>query len=136
MWQELRVSRETIEDAEEALEDADLDHDGTIADPKAGKTMRQAVTQIIVADVSMSLDNVLAVAGAAQHHFWALVFGLGLSVVLMGVASSFVARLLQKYHWIAWLGFLIILYVAIKMVYNGADELMAHALPAIPLLKH
>ncbi len=135
MWQELRVSAAEKQEAEEALADFDVDQDGTIADGKPGKTLRQAIIQIIIADVSMSLDNVLAVAGAAQHHFWALTFGLALSVVLMGLASSLVARALAKYHWIAWLGFLIILYVAIKMIYNGADELTAFALPMIPLLK-
>lgn len=135
MWQELRTTRQEMDDAEEALEDADLNSDGKVSKAPGGKTLRQAITQIIIADVSMSLDNVLAVAGAAKDHFWALTFGLGLSVVLMGVASTFVARLLNRFHWIAWLGFLIILYVAIKMVYTGADELLGMTLPAIPLLK-
>jgi YjbE family integral membrane protein len=99
------------------------------------KTLRQAVTQIIVADVSMSLDNVLAVAGAAKHNITALVFGLVLSVVLMGVAASLVARILDRYRWIAWIGLLIIVYVAVTMLYEGADQLMGHTLPNIPLLK-
>ena len=64
--------------------------------PGARKTLGQAVMQIVIADVSMSLDNVLAVAGAAQRHFEALVFGLALSVVLMGVASSLIAKLLNR----------------------------------------
>jgi predicted tellurium resistance membrane protein TerC len=84
----------------------------------------------------MSLDNVLAVAGAAKDHFWALIFGLGLSVVLMGVASAFIAKLLNRHKWIAWVGFVIILYVAVRMIYEGADEVLGHTLPAIPLLKN
>ncbi|MET3897910.1 YjbE family integral membrane protein [Devosia sp. UYZn731] len=99
------------------------------------KTLRQAVTQIIIADVSMSLDNVLAVAGAAKQNITALVFGLVLSVVLMGLTASLVARILDRYRWIAWVGLLIIVYVAATMLYEGADQLMGHTLPNIPLLK-
>ncbi len=125
MWQELRVPKKQLLEAEEALENIDINQDGTIAGKIGGKTLGQAIVQIIIADVSMSLDNVLAVAGAAQDHTTALVFGLGLSVVLMGVASTFVARLLGRYHWIAWLGLLIILYVAINMIYEGGHEVLA-----------
>jgi predicted tellurium resistance membrane protein TerC len=91
--------------------------------------------QIVIADVSMSLDNVLAVAGAAQHHVEALIFGLGLSVVLMGAASAAIAGLLHRFRWIAWLGLTVILYVAVRMVYEGADQVLGHTLPSIPLLK-
>ena len=80
---------------------------------------RDAVVQIIVADVSMSLDNVLAVAGAAHDHPEILIFGLALSVLLMGVAATFIARLLHKHRWIAYVGLIIILYVAIKMMWDG-----------------
>ena len=135
MWQELRHSDAEEEAAREALLNADLNQDGTIAGGAPRKTLRQAVLQIVVADISMSLDNVLAVAGAAQHHFEALIFGLALSVVLMGVAASFIARLLGRYRWIAWIGLVVILYVAVKMVYEGADQLLGHTLPAIPLIK-
>jgi predicted tellurium resistance membrane protein TerC len=83
----------------------------------------------------MSLDNVLAVAGAAQHHMEALVFGLALSVVLMGVAASYIARLLTRFRWIAWVGLIIILFVAVRMVFHGVDQLVDHQLPAIPFLK-
>jgi predicted tellurium resistance membrane protein TerC len=76
----------------------------------------------VLADVSMSLDNVLAVAGAAQDHPVVLVFGLVLSIALMGIAASFIARLLQKHHWIAYVGLAAILYVAIEMIYRGAIE--------------
>lgn len=93
---------------------------------KAAKTLRQAVVQIAVADLSMSLDNVLAVAGAARDHVWVLVMGLALSVALMGLAASLVARLIERYRWIAYGGFLIILYVSLSMIWDGAKELHAH----------
>jgi YjbE family integral membrane protein len=135
MYRELSVSPEDEHNATEALADADLNADGTISGRKK-KTLKQAVWQIIIADVSMSLDNVLAVAGASKGHEVALIFGLGLSVLLMGVAASLVAGLLHRYRWIAWLGLVIILYVAIKMVYEGADAaFFAHGLPEIPLIK-
>ena len=86
------------------------------------KTMAQAVTQILVADVSMSLDNVLAVAGAAKDHLWVLVVGLAISVVLMGIAATLIARLLNKHRWIAWIGLLVILYVAVEMIWAGTDQ--------------
>ena len=135
MYQELVVPHEQQTAAAEAIADADLNADGTIAGGAPRKTLKQAVTQIVIADVSMSLDNVLAVAGAAHAHPEILVFGLTLSVALMGVASSFIAALLNKHRWIAWIGLLIILYVALKMVYEGADQLLGHTLPAIPFIK-
>lgn len=110
--------------------------DGEVARGSTEKTLPQAVVQIIVADVSMSLDNVLAVAGAAQHHFQALVFGLTLSVVLMGVAASFIAGLLSRFRWITWLGLAIIVYVAVRMLYGGFDQIVGGSLPHIPLLSH
>jgi YjbE family integral membrane protein len=87
-----------------------------------GKTLGQAMVQIILADVSMSLDNVLAVAGAAQDRLWVLVTGLLLSVALMGVAAGLIARLLERYRWIAWGGLLIVLYVALNMIWHGGHE--------------
>ena len=89
------------------------------------KTLGQAMTQIILADVSMSLDNVLAVAGAASGNVWVLGAGLTLSVILMGVAARIVARLLERYRWIAWLGLAIVLYVALKMIWEGSHEVAA-----------
>ena len=86
------------------------------------KTFGQAIWQIIVADVSMSLDNVLAVAGASRDFPLILIFGLILSIALMGVAASFIAGLLQKHRWIAYVGLAIILYVALDMCYRGARE--------------
>jgi YjbE family integral membrane protein len=94
----------------------------------APKTLAQAAWQIVVADVSMSLDNVLAVAGAAREHPAALVFGLGLSIVMMGVAASLIARLLERHRWIAYLGLAIILYVAADMIYRGFLEVRPYVL--------
>ena len=83
------------------------------------KTFAQAAWQIVIADVSMSLDNVLAVAGAARDHPTVLVIGLILSIALMGLAASFIARLLSKHRWIAYVGLAIILYVSLEMIYRG-----------------
>ena len=93
----------------------------------APKTMRQAMVQIVLADVSMSLDNVLAVAGAAREHPYIMVAGLAISVVLMGAAAKFIANLLERYRWIAWVGLLIVLYVAIKLIYEGAHDVAVRA---------
>lgn len=124
MWRELRTPHQTDE---EALTGEDLDGDGKIAGEPITKkkSLRDAVIQIIVADVSMSLDNVLAVAGAAHDHPEILVFGLVLSVLLMGVAATFVARLLHKHRWIAYIGLVIILYVALKMIWDGYGQVQA-----------
>ena len=89
------------------------------------KTARQAMMQIIAADVSMSLDNVLDVAGAARDHKVVLWIGLVLSIVLMAIASNAIARILDRYHWIAWIGFAIILYVAGDMIWDGTHEVVA-----------
>jgi YjbE family integral membrane protein len=94
---------------------------------RAGRSFASAAWGVALADVSMSLDNVLAVAGAARDHPWVLVFGLILSVVLMGVAANFIARYIERYRWIAWVGLLVILWVALKMVYEGAG----HVAPVI-----
>ncbi len=128
MYEELRLSRHE-HGAVEALAGADINADGSIAGGMPRKTMRQAVTQIVIADVSMSLDNVLAVAGAAHEHPTVLVFGLVLSVALMGLASSWIAGLLNKHRWIAWVGLAVILYVALNMVYEGWHDIAENGLP-------
>jgi len=92
------------------------------AEEEKPKTFRDAVIQIVIADISMSLDNVLAVAGAAREHEWVLIFGLALSVALMAIAANMIARLLKRYHWIAYIGLAVILYVAGAMIYDGAVE--------------
>jgi YjbE family integral membrane protein len=86
------------------------------------KTLRQAMLQIILADLSMSLDNVLAVAGAAQGSTWVLAIGLLLSVALMGIAANLIAKLLERQRWIAWIGLLIVTYVALAMIWQGGNE--------------
>jgi YjbE family integral membrane protein len=90
------------------------------------KSLRAAIVQIAVADLSMSLDNVLAVAGAARAHVWVMVAGLGLSVILMGAAANFLAGLLHRHRWIAWLGLGIVAYVAIRMVWDGWQQVEPH----------
>ncbi len=126
MWRELRHGGH-----DEALLEEDMGPqpplpraDAASAPPR--KTLGQAAWQIIVADVSMSLDNVLAVAGAAREHPTVLVIGLGLSIALMGLAASLVARLLNKHRWIAYVGLLVILYVAGEMIHRGALEIWPH----------
>ncbi len=86
------------------------------------KTLGEAMWQILVADVSMSLDNVLAIAGAARDHPWIMAAGLVLSVALMAMAATFIARLLDRYRWLAWVGLLVIVYVAVRMVWEGGTE--------------
>jgi len=116
MWRELRGP--SAEDTEAALTK------GEAHVPR--KTFAQAAWQIVVADISMSLDNVLAVAGAARDHPAALVFGLALSIVLMGVAAGFIAKLLNRHRWIAYVGLAIILYVAFDMIWRGYWEVQPH----------
>lgn len=111
MWRELRESHH---------EEMPAGGGAIAATPR--KTFAQAASQIVIADVSMSLDNVLAVAGAAREHPTVLVIGLVLSIALMGLAASFIAKLLQRFRWIAYVGLAIILYVALEMIYRGALE--------------
>jgi len=123
MWRELSNSHALEVDAVEAVSAEDINADGTIAGGSgSGKTFAQAAWQIVIADVSMSLDNVLAVAGAARDHPYVLIFGLVLSIALMGVAASFIAKLLSRHRWIAYVGLAIILYVAGDMIYRGFFE--------------
>ena len=123
MWRELRTSHHH-EPKLQSLSAAST-IDGS-APAVRQKTLGQAVWQITLADVSMSLDNVLAVAGAAREHPMILIFGLALSIALMGLAATFIARLLEKHRWIAYVGLAIILYVAIDMCYRGAMEVWPH----------
>lgn len=120
MWRELRASAAEPVEAKEAAGAAA----GTSAQGKSRKTLVQATWQIIVADVSMSLDNVLAVAGAAREHPMVMIFGLALSIAMMGVAASFIARLLQNHRWIAYVGLAVILYVAVEMIFRGTLDIM------------
>lgn len=127
LWVCWKMYRELREGGGHDHADTTEQHEGVEAldgtEPGAPrKTLRQAITQILVADVSMSLDNVLAVAGAAKDHPYILIIGLAVSVVLMGVAATLIARLLDKHRWIAWLGLLVILYVAGAMIYEGTHQ--------------
>jgi YjbE family integral membrane protein len=126
MWSELRSDQGHDLDAIEALGDEDINHDGGVAKGAGRKSFAQAAWQIVIADVSMSLDNVLAVAGAAKDHPNVLIIGLILSIAMMGLAASFIARLLQKHRWIAYVGLAIILYVAGDMIYRGGLEVWPH----------
>ncbi len=121
MWRELREQAIAGEVAAEAA----LDDDSTTEPALKPKTFRAALIQILIADVSMSLDNVLAVAGAAREHPEILVFGLILSIALMGLAAHAIARLLHKYRWIGYVGLVIVLYVALHMMYQGAHDVIA-----------
>ncbi len=93
---------------------------------KPARTFASAAWGVALADVSMSLDNVLAVAGAARDHPWILAFGLVLSVILMGVAANVIAKYIERFRWIAWVGLAVILYVACKMIYEGWHEVAPH----------
>jgi YjbE family integral membrane protein len=110
LWREIRTEKSVLSEA--AIDEAE------------GKTLWQALWQIIVADVSMSLDNVLAVAGAAVDHPVVLTAGLAISVLLMGFAASAVARLIERYHWIAYAGLAVILYIAARMIWDGGQDVL------------
>jgi YjbE family integral membrane protein len=126
MWRELRAQSRHGVPGDDAAADK-----GPAAGRPRRKTFAQATLQIIVADVSMSLDNVLAVAGAAREHPFILAFGLVLSVAMMGIAANLLGRFIQTHRWIAYLGLAVVLYVACEMIYRGALEVT----PAIGLLR-
>jgi YjbE family integral membrane protein len=125
LWRELRSGR-LVHGADTQPREVAAEPLGAAAGPTVPhKTMRQAAIQIVVADVSMSLDNVLAVAGVAREHAWVLIFGLVLSVAFMGAAAAVIARLLGRFHWIAYVGLAIIFYVSLRMIYEGTIEVVA-----------
>jgi len=131
MWRELRPGKQAWELAEPEVERLPLESaPAAVEAEKPRKTFREAVIQVVIADVSMSLDNVLAVAGAAMDHVWVLVIGLTLSVALMGLAATLIARLLDRHRWIAYVGLVIILYIAIKMIVEGTIDVL-HATNAM-----
>ncbi len=96
-------------------------------DHERSKSLGQAIAQIVVADLSMSFDNVLAVAGAAAGHVGILIAGLVVSIVLMGVAAHAIAALLERRRWLAWGGLAMVLYVALRMIWRGSLQVLAHA---------
>ena len=114
LWRELRNRNESSKS-------------GDAESVAPAKSLRQAIVQIIIADVSMSLDNVLAVAGIARHEPVILVFGLALSVALMAFGATLIARLLERYAWIAYIGLVVILQVALVMIWEGSRELIVLA---------
>ena len=120
MWRELREGH-----AANGCHDTS-NADGTMAKPLPQKTFAQAAMQIVIADISMSLDNVLAVAGAAREHPMVLIFGLILSIALMGLAASLIARILNNHRWVAYVGLGIIVYVSIDMIFRGSMEVWPH----------
>ena len=119
IYQDLRAGHaDDLADGEAALEG----REGRIRQPK---TFFSALLQILVADLSMSLDNVLAVAGAAREHPAVLVFGLLLSITLMGVAATWIAKLLHRFSWIGYIGLAIVLFVSLKMIWEGHRQVVA-----------
>src|SRR5262245_63881979 len=110
----------------------------TTADGQSARRLGvwSAVTQGVIADVSMSLDNVLAVAGAARGHTWVLVVGLGVAVVLMAVAANYIAKLLSRFPWITWIGLMIILYVALDMIWRGFRQVASSVFSSAVCCKH
>jgi YjbE family integral membrane protein len=111
MWRELHHGEQESEAA-------------AAARARTPKTMRSAIAQVAVADISMSLDNVLAVAGAARDHPYIMIFGLVLSIALMAVAAQMIARLIDRYRWVAYVGLVIVLFVAVRMIYEGGVEVL------------
>lgn len=129
MWRELREQATHDQaEAEKELELAlSIEHGKGPSPEELGlkrKTFGAALVQIMIADITMSLDNVLAVAGAAHEHPWIMVFGLILSIGLMGVAATYIAKLLHRYRWIGYIGLIIVLYVALHMVWDGARSVI------------
>jgi len=111
LWREIEAARRGAEAAAGAVR-------------PAAKSFGAAIWQIALADISMSLDNVLGVAGAAREHVWMLIFGLVLSVSLMGVAATPIARFMERHHWLSYIGLVAVTYVAVSMIYRGAFDLM------------
>jgi YjbE family integral membrane protein len=125
LWVASKMYRE-IRDAGRAAAAAGADG-RTPLPPRRTKTTAQALCQIIVADLSMSLDNVLAVAGIARAHPFILALGLVLSVALMGVASTYIARLLDRLFWISWVGLGIVTFIALRMIWEGSAQIVQHS---------
>ncbi len=129
MWRELQEQRTHDQaEAERELELAlAIEHGKGPSPEELGlkrKTFGAALLQIMIADITMSLDNVLAVAGAAHDHPWIMVFGLILSIALMGVAATYIAKLLSKHRWIGYVGLVVVLYVALHMIWDGARSVI------------
>ncbi len=131
LWVSWRLWREF--DSEEAdvghhtITSADGSDHPKARPPLSEQGLRKAIWRIVIADLSMSLDNVLAVAGAAMNHIWVLAIGLTLSIALMGIAAAMIARLLRRHPWISYAGLIIVLYVALRMIWLGGADILARA---------
>lgn len=121
------------EAAAEALEDAEDPDAGYQGAPR--KTMASALISITIADVTMSLDNVLAVAAIADGDQTKLVFGLGLAILLMAFAATIIMKILGKYPWISWLGLIVLVYVALEMLYRGTVDTSLGVGPMLGLME-
>ena len=125
MWKDLKISSADQTNTGTPEEDAQEDQmNGSESVSLMSPEFSRAMLKIIVADVTMSLDNVLAVAGIAHDNIGVLIFGLVLSIVLMAIGANLVSRLLQKHHWLGYIGLLIIFYVALEMGYYGGIEVL------------
>lgn len=134
LWREIESRRKDVAAARAAGREAGGEAAGAASaevesksienppEPPPRKTRRQAITHIVIADLSMSLDNVLAVAGIAREHPWVMITGLAFSVAFMGLAAAWIARLLERHHWIAYVGLAVIFYVAVEMILAGAQD--------------
>ena len=120
LWRNIRAESKARHAVKPSQEDAEI---SPLPQPKS---FRSALIAIIVADVSMSLDNILAVTGAAQEHLAILIFGLALSIALMGVAANFIAGLMNRYRWIVYVGLVLITYVALDMTWRGFHQVADH----------
>ena len=130
LWVCFKMYRELHPAQRQGASGAEGPHDKALPQPKS---LWAAAWAVMVADLSMSLDNVLAVAGAAADHPVIMTIGLVLSVVLMGVAANYIARIIERHRWLAWLGLLLILYVAISMIYRGGAEVVPMVEPLVEL---
>jgi YjbE family integral membrane protein len=129
LWRDIEEQRRERKHAKAAAAEAAAHAGHTIdvanaPEPLTPKPLGKAIVQIVIADVTMSLDNVLAVAGTSRGHDWILIFGLALSVALMAIAASVIARLLKDHHWIAYIGLAVILYVACDMIWDGSLDVI------------
>jgi YjbE family integral membrane protein len=125
LWVCWKMYRELKPDTKVVLDDGTVVHDA----PPPAKTFWGAAWAVAIADLSMSLDNVLAVAGASHGHTEIMVFGLVLSIALMGIAANYIARLIERYHWIGWIGLALIFYVAMEMIITGGRDVVPMVLP-------
>ena len=126
MWRDLRPTKAVIDVPDSDLDPADFT---AVTGPPAAKSFAAAAWSVALADVSMSLDNVLAVAGAAREHPEVMIVGLLVSVALMGIAANFIAKYIERYRWIAYVGLAVIVYVAGKMIWEGFHEVAPVVIP-------